>query len=384
MEEEETKEEERGEKWKCKRKKDQDQEESCCSRNCQVDRTVSICSVKNQLNNSFIISSLLEWNNRSSFGFNFASSFVSCNFICHIAGGQWSHHPSFHLVLSLLWSPLSFSGQLNCFAASPHLLPSFRPRLPCFQQERQEKGDVIPRRITLYTFLLFSPAFSVITHFWLSSHCFQSSWTLEKELPIERNALISFFRGLGGSQWKSRKNWLNASISICDWEFVSCNILNASFSTVVALTPEENNLSGSISGAINDLVNLRVFWLRDSLISGVLPSFSNLTSLEDLRITDSKISTLPPDLCVARNLQVLQLIRNQIVDQIPDCFCNFSKLRDCDLVSVNLCVSANCSLSFMLVLFFLFYRTQTVCTERSLVVFLPFNLLKRSGCSTTN
>ena len=115
----------------------------------------------------------------------------------------------------------------------------------------------------------------------------------------ERDALLDIYDTNGGDDWTNATKW-GTSVSICDWEGVTCN--KAGYVTVLNLT--DFGLTGQLSDSIGCLPYLKTLWLNDN----------NLTS------------TIPDALCNLTNLQIFQANDAGFTGSIPTCICTMVHL----------------------------------------------------------
>eukprot|EP00009_Paramoeba_aestuarina_P000037 CAMPEP_0201507112 /NCGR_PEP_ID=MMETSP0161_2-20130828/882_1 /ASSEMBLY_ACC=CAM_ASM_000251 /TAXON_ID=180227 /ORGANISM="Neoparamoeba aestuarina, Strain SoJaBio B1-5/56/2" /LENGTH=497 /DNA_ID=CAMNT_0047901395 /DNA_START=121 /DNA_END=1614 /DNA_ORIENTATION=- len=63
---------------------------------------------------------------------------------------------------------------------------------------------------------------------------------LHQQNDFQRDALKALFRSADGMNWKNKKNWMDKSVSVCEWYGVTCE-----GETVTKLHLEDNHLSGA-------------------------------------------------------------------------------------------------------------------------------------------
>ena len=114
----------------------------------------------------------------------------------------------------------------------------------------------------------------------------------------ERQALIDFYNATGGDNWInnggtiSGNTWQGAVGDPCAWTGVTCS---ASHVTQLFLT--QNNLSGSMTAAMNALVNLpnlRYINFYGNNLSGSIPSMTGFTKLDTFYVDHNAISGVLP------------------------------------------------------------------------------------------
>ncbi|KAH9611165.1 hypothetical protein KSS87_016364, partial [Heliosperma pusillum] len=82
--------------------------------------------------------------------------------------------------------------------------------------------------------------------------------------------------------------WSNADP--CQWEKVQCEL-----NRVTRIQLVKQNLGGSLSPAIANLTNLKVFEVMINNLSGPLPSFKGLSSLQTLNVHNNQFDSIPSD-----------------------------------------------------------------------------------------
>ena len=189
--------------------------------------------------------------------------------------------------------------------------------------------------------------------------------------PIERAALIEFYKATGGDNWTRNDNWCSDK-PLNEWYGVVTNdrkhviALYLDWNNLTGSIPEnigelvnleqlylyKNQLSGNIPESIGKLVNLKYFYFdynqlsgnipesignlkalirlvgNDNQLSGKLPeSIGHLTSLETLWLSDNQISGIPANIGNAKKLTYLNLSYNQISGNIPESIGNLTSLE---------------------------------------------------------
>ncbi|XP_051148687.1 receptor protein kinase TMK1-like [Andrographis paniculata] len=76
----------------------------------------------------------------------------------------------------------------------------------------------------------------------------------------------------------------------CKWKHIQCN-----GGRVTRIQIGEQNLEGSLPPGINTLTELQVFEVFRNNLTGALPTFSGLKSLQSLLLNDNNFASIPPD-----------------------------------------------------------------------------------------
>ena len=146
-----------------------------------------------------------------------------------------------------------------------------------------------------------------------------------------RDALVCFFRGTGGSRWFRRDYW-DLETPLSKWYGVKIDEAGH----VASIELNSNRLEGQIpiqnkeqEGRCKYLKDVKVLSLESNLLHGPIPSgIRLLTSLQTLNLSWNKLSgEIPESLSTLIDLQVLRLEHNYLTGQVPPYLVNFKKLR---------------------------------------------------------
>ncbi|KAI4344338.1 hypothetical protein L6164_011575 [Bauhinia variegata] len=129
-------------------------------------------------------------------------------------------------------------------------------------------------------------------------------------------------------------NWDEYSVDPCSWAMITCS----SDSVVVGLGAPSQSLSGTLSGAIGNLTNLRQVLLQNNNISGKIPSeLSALPKLQTLDLSNNRFSgAIPGSLTQLNSLQYLRLNNNSLSGPFPVSLSKIPQLAFLDLSFNNL------------------------------------------------
>lgn len=129
-------------------------------------------------------------------------------------------------------------------------------------------------------------------------------------------------------------NWDEDSVDPCSWSMITCSSDNL----VTGIGAPSQGLSGTLSGVIANLTNLKQVLLQNNNISGHIPQeLGNLSNLETLDLSSNKFSGHVPDsLGVLSKLQYLRLNNNSLSGAIPPSLAKVPQLAFLDLSYNNL------------------------------------------------
>ncbi|KAK1417144.1 hypothetical protein QVD17_26266 [Tagetes erecta] len=146
-------------------------------------------------------------------------------------------------------------------------------------------------------------------------------------------ALIWIRNGLNDPNGAFR-NWDQDSVDPCSWAMVTCSPDNL----VTGLGAPSQGLSGSLSGVIANLTNLRQVLLQNNNISGQIPvGIGQLQKLQTLDLSNNKLSGhVPETISLLKSLQYLRLNNNSLSGAIPLSLASVPQLALIDLSNNNL------------------------------------------------
>ncbi|GLU10310.1 hypothetical protein SLE2022_271260 [Rubroshorea leprosula] len=177
---------------------------------------------------------------------------------------------------------------------------------------------------TIHLFLLCFPFFL------LSSTSFSLSYEPRNH---EVEALISIKRALNDPNGVLN-NWDEDSVDPCSWAMITCSSENL----VIGLGAPSQSLSGTLSGAIANLTNLRQVLLQNNNISGEIPPpLGTLTALQTLDLSNNRFSgAIPGSFGQLHSLQYLRLNNNSLSGPFPASLAKIPDLAFLDLSYNNL------------------------------------------------
>ncbi|XP_015583753.3 probable LRR receptor-like serine/threonine-protein kinase At4g30520 isoform X2 [Ricinus communis] len=129
-------------------------------------------------------------------------------------------------------------------------------------------------------------------------------------------------------------NWDEDSVDPCSWAMITCSPDNL----VIGLGAPSQSLSGTLSGTIGNLTNLRQVLLQNNNITGEIPpELGTLPKLQTLDLSNNRFSGLVPDsLGQLNSLQYLRLNNNSLSGPFPAALAKIPQLAFLDLSYNNL------------------------------------------------
>ncbi|KAJ6731672.1 SOMATIC EMBRYOGENESIS RECEPTOR KINASE 1 [Salix purpurea] len=129
-------------------------------------------------------------------------------------------------------------------------------------------------------------------------------------------------------------NWDEDSVDPCSWAMITCSPENL----VIGLGAPSQSLSGSLSGTIGNLTNLRQVLLQNNNISGQIPpELGTLSKLQTLDLSNNRFSgAVPESLGQLNSLQYLRLNNNSLSGPFPVSLAKITQLAFLDLSYNNL------------------------------------------------
>lgn len=149
----------------------------------------------------------------------------------------------------------------------------------------------------------------------------------------EVDALVSIKRALNDPHGVLN-NWDEDSVDPCSWAMITCSPENL----VIGLGAPSQSLSGTLSGSIGNLTNLRQVLLQNNNISGgIPPQLGSLPKLQTLDLSNNRLSgVIPGSLGQLNSLQYLRLNNNSLSGAFPVFLAKISELAFLDLSYNNL------------------------------------------------
>ncbi|KAG4204565.1 hypothetical protein ERO13_A04G052400v2 [Gossypium hirsutum] len=149
----------------------------------------------------------------------------------------------------------------------------------------------------------------------------------------EVEALISIRRELNDPHGVLN-NWDEDSVDPCSWAMITCSSENL----VIGLGAPSQSLSGTLSGTIGNLTNLRQVLLQNNNISGKIPpELGTLPKLQTLDLSNNRFSSeIPGSFGQLNSLQYLRLNNNSLSGPFPASLAKIPQLAFLDFSYNNL------------------------------------------------
>lgn len=128
--------------------------------------------------------------------------------------------------------------------------------------------------------------------------------------------LKDFYESTSGDNWDDNTNWLNYTLSWCDWYGITCEENSDSIKEVIF---QANNLQGSFPSSISSLSNLELIELFNDTMTGTIPSEVGLLSSLKYLLLDRNSFTgkIPSEVGLLSSLEYLQFHFNSMTGSIP-------------------------------------------------------------------
>ncbi len=147
---------------------------------------------------------------------------------------------------------------------------------------------------------------------------------MQAQIPAsEYNALLDLYDASSGFSWANKSGWLDAEAA--SWYGVT-----VTEGHVVEINLDQNKLTGTMSGDLDNLSQLQSLDLGNNELSGSIPGIlGNLTQLQYLDLNNNELSgSIPESLGNLAQLQYLFLDVNELSGSIPSGLGNLHLLLD--------------------------------------------------------
>jgi Leucine-rich repeat (LRR) protein len=144
----------------------------------------------------------------------------------------------------------------------------------------------------------------------------------------QRAVLLSLWESTSGVNWTSSHGWFSSD-SYCSWEGITCHDKN-----IIKINLANNNLNGTIPNTIGTLIELAELHLENNYLAGSILLSSNWTQLTILTLNDNQIrGTISPSIRQLINLVHFDVSHNQISGTLPSELGELYKLTYLDMTS---------------------------------------------------
>ena len=142
----------------------------------------------------------------------------------------------------------------------------------------------------------------------------------------ERAVLINLYNVMGGQYWQSATNWLNPSVSVCQWQGISCTA-----DSVSGINLRNNGLTKAPPRDLFSLPNLRVLDLSLNAIDFNFGDAVFASLLEVLDLSQCDVQSLDGIASLAlTNIRKLSVASNYL-DQLPADIFALTSLEELDI-----------------------------------------------------
>ena len=150
------------------------------------------------------------------------------------------------------------------------------------------------------------------------------------QMIAEEHILEVFFNAMNGNDWKINSNWMDSSVSMCDWYGITC--LSYEEQSIKAITLPRNKLSGTVPTEIFHLPSLRQIDLSHNNVDISFSSIGMATELEYLNLDETGLKSME-GIEQASSLNTLHLMSNQFYqDKIPE---NLFKMQNLEVLYLS-------------------------------------------------
>lgn len=130
-------------------------------------------------------------------------------------------------------------------------------------------------------------------------------------------ALMAFYNGTGGENWKNKTNWGDKNVPYSEWYGLNVSYIGNDNGKITGISMNDNNLKGSIPKEIVYLKDLNHLYMADNEIDSIPSFLSELSLLENISMGNCKLSgTLPKELALLKNLKMINLPNNNLSGNI--------------------------------------------------------------------
>jgi hypothetical protein len=126
--------------------------------------------------------------------------------------------------------------------------------------------------------------------------------------------LVDLYNSTNGANWTNNTNWLNPTVPLSGWHGISVEN-----NKVTRILLANNNLTGSLPNSLLNLSNTESIFFNNNQLSGTLPDFSAISTLENLGLSNNDFSFLDFETNFTNNSNILNFNyspQNQVDNEI--------------------------------------------------------------------
>jgi hypothetical protein len=148
------------------------------------------------------------------------------------------------------------------------------------------------------------------------------------DTPRHRAVLQDLYVATRGPVWLNSSGWLLPSVPVCDWYGLTCVGAN-----ITQINLATNNLNGTLTKSLGQLVALQYLYLSYNHLTGILPpEWAAMTAMNKLDLSYNQLTgILPPEWAAMTAMNKLDLSYNQLTGILPPEWAAMTALNHLDL-----------------------------------------------------
>jgi hypothetical protein len=153
------------------------------------------------------------------------------------------------------------------------------------------------------------------------------------DTPRHRAVLQDLYVATHGTGWYNSYGWLSPNVPVCYWYGIEC--VGANITEIVL---PGNNLNGTLTKSLGQLVALGLLELSKNHLTGILPlEWAAMTALNQLELSNNHLTgILPPEWAAMTAMSYLHLYNNQLTGLLPPKWAAMTALQELDFNSNQL------------------------------------------------
>ena len=108
-------------------------------------------------------------------------------------------------------------------------------------------------------------------------------WDRAHDYASDRAEITKLANTMGFKHWPSKRNWLDDSVSFCEWECICCEKNAEGMNRLTEIHIERNMLSGAFSDTMVRMDKLKVINFHGNNVTNVPPGIEALTDLREFK-----------------------------------------------------------------------------------------------------